>query len=113
MPKFSPLVRAGWPVIPLKADGDKRPLVSGYHGKDRKVADEATVRSWAKSFPTCNPGIVLPDNVIGFDVDGPSHGVDGLAALEAFEREFGPLPNDDRIFHGYKDGKPSPYRTDR
>ena len=111
MPKFSPLVRAGWPVIPLKADGDKRPLVSGYHGKDRKVADEATVRSWAKSFPTCNPGIVLPDNVIGFDVDGPSHGVDGLAALEAFEREFGPLPNDDRIFHGYKDGKPSPYGT--
>lgn len=109
--KFAPLFIAGWPVLPLKRDGDKRPLVSGYHGKERLHADRETVKGWAEEFPECNPGIVMPDDVIGLDVDNHD-GTDGLVALRKFEAEHGPLPEGPRIFHGYTDdGEPSPYGT--
>lgn len=112
--KFSPLMKAGWPVLPLDRAGDKTPLVSGYHGKAAKVADRETVIGWTKAFPECNPGIVLPPGVVGFDVDSASHshGEDGLAALREFERQFGALPEGPRIFHGHTvGGEPSPYGT--
>lgn len=111
--KFSPLLRAGWEVIPLSADGKKTPLVSGYHGRGHKVADTDTVKGWAKKYPDANPAIVLPHGVIGFDLDGSEHGdgVDGLAALAEFERLYGPLPESGHIFHGYRDGVPSPFGT--
>lgn len=112
MARFSPLVRAGWPVLPLSRDGSKTPLVSGYHGKDRKIADVETIKSWNRAWPDANPGIVLPDNVIGLDVDGPSHGVNGLETIAAFEEKFGPLPETGWVFHGHtEDGSPSPYGT--
>lgn len=112
--KFSPLLRAGWEVIPLSRDGDKTPLVSGYHGRGHKVADVDTVKGWAKRYPDANPAIVLPPGVIGFDVDSGSHGdgVDGLRALAEFERRFGPLPETGHIYHGTDErGDPSAYGT--
>lgn len=107
--KFSPLLKAGWEVIPLKREDGKKPYVDGHHGADHAVADEATVRGWAKAFPTCNPGIVMPPGIIGLDVD--NHDVDGMEALREFERLHGELPAGPRIFHGYVDGEPSPYGT--
>lgn len=112
MPKFAPLLRAGWEVIPLDHAGEKRPLVEGYHGADHEVADEATVRAWAKAFPACNPAIVLPYGIIGLDVDSHTEDADGLLALEAFQEAHGALPDGPRIFHGYSDtGQPSQYGT--
>lgn len=110
MAKFAPLLYAGWEVIPLAREGGKKPLVEGHHGADHKVADEATVRGWAKAFPTCNPGIVMPPGIIGFDVD--NHDVDGLEAILEFQRLHGTLPEGPHIFHGYASGgRPSPYGT--
>lgn len=109
--KFSPLMRAGWPVAPLV---DKVLKATGVTGKNGVPATVDEVKRWAKVWPTANPAIVMPRNVIGLDVDNDSHGegVDGLKAIEAFEEKFGPLPETGHIFHGYlEDGSPSPYGT--
>lgn len=109
-PKFGPLLKAGWEVIPLKREGGKKPLVSGFHGAAHEVADEETVRGWAKTWPDCNPGLTMPPGIIGLDVD--NHDADGIDALREFERVNGELPEGPRIFHGFTDeGLPSPYGT--
>ena len=81
----------GWEsIIPIKAR-DKAPIIQGFSGKKASIPDYDTVKTWKIVFPGANIGLVLPDGIIGIDVDhyGEKRGADTLKRLE---RELGPLP---------------------
>ena len=70
-------------LIPLALG--KGPLVSGHHGGSATPLDDVTRAAWRRDHPTANVGVVLPDGVLGLDVDayGPKPGAATLAALVA------------------------------
>lgn len=81
----------GWPsVLPLPR-GKKFPPPTGYTGDGAEVPSYADVFAWCEDHPTGNLALVMPDGVIGIDVDDydGKHGGTTLAAAEA---AWGPLP---------------------
>jgi len=79
------LAARGIPVFPLK---DKRPLEDG--GFHTASTDPARIEQWARLYPGCNWGMPTGQRS-GFDVLDID-GAEGLASLEAYEAEHGPLP---------------------
>jgi hypothetical protein len=79
----------GWSILPLRPR-DKRPLIPWTHLQIRRPSRE-DVAEWFRRWPDANIGVVSGEisNLIVLDVD-PKHG--GDAALERFERRYGPVP---------------------
>lgn len=82
----------GWrSVLPLPR-GKKTPPPTGYTGDGAAVPSYADITAWGEDHPTRNIALVMPDGVIGIDVDayGSKRGGDTLAAAEA---AWGTLPS--------------------
>jgi hypothetical protein len=80
----------GWSPIPVDPDS-KKAEVRGYHGGSAKPVTEMMVNRWIRRFPDANVALVLPDNVIGIDVDAYD-GKPGRKTLEKLISDLGPLP---------------------
>lgn len=101
------------PTGQLKPDGkSKAPWVSGYHGRNHRVPTVAEINAWPEQVigrmlngqrGMFNAGVVMPDNVIGFDVDDYP-GKRGGATIRALIRLYGPLPPTDRVTARGPDG---------
>lgn len=93
--------RRGWAVFPL-VEGDKMPAVKG--GFKVATDDEGQLReAWSRR-PLMNVGVATGTAsgglvVLDFDVDD-ERGEDGVAALLAWEREHGGLPETARAVTG-------------
>jgi hypothetical protein len=94
----------GYAPIPIgrrdKRGRFKAPWISGYHGYERKTATPDVISAWpalvAKMMQDGTPGVlslglVLPPNVVGFDVDAYD-GKPGRATLKAWRNQWGKLP---------------------
>lgn len=90
---------AGWSPIPTSG---KSPRVAGVSGHGSSPVTASMVERWRSEFGSSNVGLVLPPDVVGFDVDdyGDKHGADTLADLEL---KFGPLP--ETWFSTSRDGR--------
>jgi hypothetical protein len=88
----------GWHPIPLPA-GDKWPPPTGYTGRGRIAPSGADIEAWSEDRPGDNIAVVMPDGVIGIDVDHylkdglQKRGGDTLAEAEKF---WGALPDGPR-----------------
>ncbi|MEY2433088.1 MAG: hypothetical protein QOC92_2813 [Acidimicrobiaceae bacterium] len=82
--------RKGWHPVPLQA-GQKWPPPPGYTGKARVTPSGADIEAWSEDRPNDNIAIVMPDGVIGIDIDhyGEKTGGDTIAQHEA---RLGQLP---------------------
>lgn len=82
---------AGWrSILPMRR-GKKFPPPTGYTGDGARVPSYADIATWAEDHGDGNLALVMPDGVIGIDVDayGSKRGGDTLAAAEA---AWGALP---------------------
>ena len=75
-------------VLPLNK---KQPVISG--GFKNASKDLEQISKWWTQRPEANIGIRTGEGLVVLDVD--RHGADGVASLEALEKEYGPLPNVD------------------
>lgn len=82
---------AGWRSIVPMPRGKKFPPPTGYTGDRGDVPSYADLMAWAEDHPDGNLALVLPDGVIGIDVDAydAKRGGDTLAAAES---AWGALP---------------------
>lgn len=81
----------GWrSVLPLPR-GKKFPPPTGYTGDGATVPSYPDVHAWTEDHPTSNVALVLPDGVIGIDVDAYV-GKHGAVTVAAAEVEWGALP---------------------
>lgn len=81
----------GWRgVLPLPR-GKKFPPPRGYTGDGADVPSYPDVMAWVEDHADGNLALVLPDGVIGIDVDAYA-GKRGGATLAAAESSWGPLP---------------------
>ncbi|WP_350002556.1 AAA family ATPase [Pseudarthrobacter sp. WHRI 8279] len=82
---------AGWlGVLPIPPR-QKKPVPSGYTGRDGAWPSYSDVYDWAETFPDGNIALRLPAGVIGIDVDHYG-GKDGGGTLAALQDAYGPLP---------------------
>lgn len=88
-------VDAGWSPIPLPL-GAKGPPPSGYTGRSARKPTAEEVEWWSARSKPRNVAVVLPDGVIGIDVDAYD-GKDGAASLSAAEAAYGALPDTVRV----------------
>ncbi len=89
---FDQYCDAGWlGVLPLPAR-QKKPVPSGYTGRDGEWPSYSDVYDWAEQTPDGNIALRLPPDVIGIDVDHYD-GKDGGGTLAALESLHGPLPD--------------------
>ncbi|WFN93871.1 bifunctional DNA primase/polymerase [Gordonia sihwensis] len=77
-------------VLPLPR-GKKFPPPTGYTGDGAAVPSYPDVQAWSEDHPQGNLALVMPDGVIGIDVDAYV-GKHGAATLAAAEAAWGPLP---------------------
>jgi hypothetical protein len=92
--------RHGWPIVPCRG---KHP--GAYLGDDwqhKASSDPAVIRSRWSRWPGANPGVVVGDRFLAFDVDDPD-------ALHELERALGPLPTTPGYLTG-GDDPPGRYR---
>jgi Bifunctional DNA primase/polymerase, N-terminal len=78
----------GWTPLPLPR-GEKFPPPKSYTGASRKQPRERDYRRWAADYPDGNVALVMPEGVVGVDVDVYHHGGETLKMLY---RPNGPLP---------------------
>ncbi|MBT2566575.1 bifunctional DNA primase/polymerase [Arthrobacter sp. ISL-85] len=82
---------AGWRgVLPIPAR-QKKPVPTGYTGRDGAWPSYSDVYDWAEQLPDGNIALRLPAGVIGIDVDH-YEGKDGGGTLAALQDAHGPLP---------------------
>ena len=80
---------AGWVPLPLPTF-QKFPPPKGYTGDDAKQPRPRQYRRWAENYPDGNVCIVMPEGVVGIDVDA-YHG--GDRTLRQLCRRYGNLPD--------------------
>ena len=85
---YEDYIECGWTPVPLPA-GEKMPPPKGYTGAGRKNPRDRDYDRWAAAEPGGNTAIVMPDDVIGMDVD-VYHGAD--KTLKALYHAHGSLP---------------------
>lgn len=82
----------GWrAVIPVDINGETGKVPRGFTGESRIDPTPTQVEKLKAGYPEASTGLVLPPNVVGFDVDhyGEKRGAETLEKLEA---ELGALP---------------------
>ena len=60
--------RKGWHPVPIQK-GQRWPPPTGFIGKGRISPSGADIEAWSEDRPNDNIAIVMPDGVIGIDVD--------------------------------------------
>jgi len=88
---FQQYHEAGWrSILPLPPRAKKHPP-GGYSGHKALIPSYPDLQTWADERPDSNVGIVMPDNIIGLDVDdyGDKH---GGRTLTEYEEKWGELP---------------------
>lgn len=82
----------GWKApIPVDINGETGKVLPGFTGEARRDPTPNQIRELVKDYPDHNIGLVLPRNMVGFDVDhyGKKTGADDIAQLEI---KLGALP---------------------
>ncbi len=84
-------IDAGWTPLPLPR-GQKMPPPKGYTGEGRAIPTARILKHWADSQPGGNVALVMPQDVIGIDVDiyGDKHGGETFRKLLS---RYSSLPN--------------------
>ena len=82
-------IDAGWTPLPLPR-GKKYPPPASYTGEGRPIPTALQYAAWAKTYPDANVAIVMPDRVIGIDVDA-YHG--GRETFKTLIKRYGAIPN--------------------
>jgi hypothetical protein len=81
----------GWVVIPVNR-ANKRAVVRGHHGRERRRPTNAEYNYWLRVFAKRNIAIVPPRDVVCPDVDAYG-GKRGAETLDELEADLGPLPS--------------------
>ncbi len=81
-------VNAGWTPLPLPR-GQKYPPPAGYTGKSRHYPGYRKYGEWVGAFPDGNVALVMPDGVVGIDIDA-YHG--GGETFRRLVKRYGPIP---------------------
>lgn len=79
---------AGWTPLPLP-HAEKFPPPAGFTGQDRRQPGERDYHQWAAEFPDGNVALVMPEGVIGLDIDA-YHG--GRKTKKSLYSKYGPIP---------------------
>ncbi|MFI6349115.1 bifunctional DNA primase/polymerase [Streptomyces sp. NPDC050560] len=76
-------------VVPVFPGGG---VPSAFSGRGAKLPGESTYQEWGQNNGSSNLGLILPDTLIGIDVDAYGDKTGG-ATLAEWEAELGPLPD--------------------
>jgi catechol 2,3-dioxygenase-like lactoylglutathione lyase family enzyme len=81
----------GWACVLPLPPGQKFPPPNGRSGYDGVEPDDAQIEQWRAEKPDGNIALVMPDTVVGIDVDAHD-GKRGEETFKAAQARFGPLP---------------------
>ena len=84
----SSYVEAGWTSLPLPR-GSKYPPPAGYTGEGRSIPTARMIEHWSKTCRDGNVAVVMPEGVVGIDVDAYHGGADTFRRLV---KRYGPIP---------------------
>lgn len=82
-------IHAGWTPLPLPR-GAKKPPPAGYTGEGRTHPAPRCLERWAKTYPDGNVALVMPDGVVGIDIDAYNGGANTFRRLV---KRYGSIPN--------------------